>query len=424
MADIGSGYGSIAELLSRLLHSPRGQALSNTFGRQFVDTANRYGAGPFGQGTSSLNNSNAGPGAYANLGSIINRLGSGVGNLASQPQQAQPQDPMQILYQQLLDQLQSPVAQPKAVDNAAIMRQVQDALNPIYDQRARSAEEKTGRYEKDVKGMYDALAKDYERLAPEQAAQAADAQQQIQDLYGQLRSNITGSYARISQEQGDLFKQLGIEDALPDVLDDQSAAVNDASIAASENQAQQEQRYMDIGQMDQSYYREGSPIATMTGNEQATNLVNKLQDYLAQIDAERTAAIQSGYLDQLGQAQNQFSSQQSTANSETARRQEMLWQMLQGQLNGSNTKLTPDTFMAQLNPNTQQSVAQAFTQLQRSPEAVYGKVQDPRNPVPGTFVETTPQWYMAQADNMYKNGQIDAATYQALQMYMQLYFGS
>ena len=37
-------------------------------------------------------------------------------------------------------------------------------------------------------------------------------------------------------------------------------------------------------------------------------------------------------------------------------------------------------------------------------------------------VETTPEWYMAQADQMLQSGQIDPATHQALLMYMQLYF--
>jgi hypothetical protein len=59
--------------------------------------------------------------------------------------------------------------------------------------------------------------------------------------------------------------------------------------------------------------------------------------------------------------------------------------------------------------------------LERSPEAIYGKVQDPRSPVPGTFVQTTPEWYLSQADKMYQQGQIDASTHQALIMYLQLY---
>jgi hypothetical protein len=246
-------------------------------------------------------------------------------------------------------------------------------------------------------------------------------------LYGQLRSNITGDYARVSKEQAELFESLGIEDALPSVLDDQDDAVNEAAQAASELGTQQQQRYMDQGQIDSTYYREGSPLATMTGNEINVDLLNQLEEYVNQANAERSAGIQSGYLDQLNQAQGQLAQQQQGAQSESARRQEMLWQMLQGQMNARNQPAqapTVDSFMGGLPPQVQQAVAGAFTRLQRSPEAVYGKVEDKRNPVPGSFVETTPQWYMAQADQMLQRGEIDPTTYQALQMYMQLYFGT
>jgi hypothetical protein len=304
------------------------------------------------------------------------------------------------------------------------MQQVQSAINPIYDQRAKAAQNQTTRATQDVQGMYGALAKDYERLAPEQIAQAQQAKQEIEQLFGTLRSNIEGSYSRVSDEQGDLFKQLGIESALPDVLNQQQAPVQDALVAASENQAQQQQRYMDIGQMDSTFYREGSPNATMTGNEISTDMLGQLQDYLQQVEAERTAGVQSAYMDQLGQAQSLYGQQQQSAQSEAGRRQEMLWQMLQSQMKGNQQQqeLTPDTFMSQLPAQQQQAVAGAFTRLERSPEAVYGKVQDPRNPVPGSFVETTPEWYMSKADEMLQRGEIDPVTHQALLQYMQLYF--
>jgi hypothetical protein len=268
--------------------------------------------------------------------------------------------------------------------------------------------------------MYRALSNDYERLAPEQIAQADAAKKEIENLYGSLRSNIKGDYARVSDEQGDLFKSLGIEAALPDVLEEQQPAVDDALTAAAQNQAGQEQRYMDIGQEDATYYREGSPNATMTGNEISTDMLSQLQDYLGQVEAERTSGIQSAYMDQLGQANSQLGQAQQSAQGEMARRQEMLWQMLQGGMNQKQQPLTPDSYMAQLPQQLQQSVAGAFTQLQRSPEAVYGKVEDKRNPVPGSFVETTPEWFMAQADQMLKRGEIDPQTHQALLMFLQL----
>jgi hypothetical protein len=420
--------GSLIYSLSQLVRSPRIQhGLHQDFNQ--LKRIIPFIGGPFVGNTSHHSGASPIVGQWHNPGadSLGNALGSVLGTAGKIGQYLQQQnDPMTQLYSQLLDQLQQPVAQPGQVNKDDLMRQVQAALNPIYDQEAAKAQAQNTRAQADIKGMYGGLAKDFENLAPQQVAQAKDAQNQIADIYGQLRSNIEGSYARVSNDQADLFKQLGIQSALPDVLDKQQQSVTDASTAASENQAQQQQRYADIGQMDSTYYRQGSPISLMRGNEEGTNLLNQLQDYLGQVESQRAAGIQSGYMDQLGQAQNQLAQQQQAANSETDRRQQMLWQILQSQQQGQQQQqsLTPDTYMQQLPSEMQQSVAGAFTQLQRSPEAVYGKVQDPRSPVPGTFVSVTPQWYMAQADKMLQDGQIDPVTHQALLMYMQLYFGN
>jgi len=358
------------------------------------------------------------------IGRTLSSLPSMRGNIA-QPQE--PKNPLVDLYAQLIDQLQQPANVPTGIDTKDLMNQIQKAINPIYDQRTKAAEERSGRYRKEVAGMFKALADDYKQLAPQQLEQAQQSQEDIQDLYGQLRSNIKGDYARVSADQANEFKRLGIEQALPDVLAKQQAPVQDALISAAQNQAQQQQRYEDIGNTDAEYYREGSPNAILTGNNIRTDMLAELGNYLDQIDAERTSGIQTGYLDQLGQAQNRLAQQQQNAYSENSRRQQMLWEMLQSQLSGagsSNSKASAlDSYMSQLPPELQQRVASSFTQLQRSPESVYGKVEDPRNPVPGTFVETTPEWYMAQADELLKRGQIDPQTHQALLMYLQLYYG-
>ncbi len=376
----------------------------------------------------TINNAIRGASPISGNSAVLGNLARQIASQAQQQQmQPPPYDPLQDMYQQLVEQLQAPVAMPTGIDTENLMNQIKSAINPIYDQRIKSAEQTTNRGTAEIKDMYRALSNDYERLAPQQIEQAKAAQQEVEQLYGQLRSNITGNYARISDEQGDLFKQLGIEDALPSVLDEQDDAVNEAATAASQLQAYNQQRYMDMGQADATYYREGSPNATMAGNEISVDLINQLNDYVNQANAERTSGIQSGYLDQLSQAQNQLAQAQQQAQGESGRRQEMLWQMLSSQLNARNQPQqapTVDSFMGGLPPNIQDSVAGAFTRLQRSPEAIYGKVEDKRNPVPGTFVETTPQWYLAQADEMLNRGEIDQTTYQALQMYLQLYFGN
>lgn len=416
MSIIGPGYDN-ASLINRLIQLTKSPRVREIAGKAIRDLTPM----PFRSAAPSAAKTFGAAQKYRDPNGLATSFGQ-IGSILNQG--AQQQDPIAALYEQLLNQLQSPVQQPTGVDTEDLMRQVQSALNPLYDQRAESAQNQSDAARADVESMYRALSNDYERLAPEQAQQAQQAQADVEQLYGQLRSNIEGSYARVSDQQADEFQRLGIQDALPSVLEKQQAPVQEALTAASENQAQQAQRYMDIGNIDQTFYREGSPIATMAGNEISTDLLAQLSDYLKQNEAERVAGVQGAYLDQLGQAQGLLAQQQQAASSETARRQEMLFQLLQSQLQGSQQqKLTPDSFLSQLPPNLQQSVAGAFTQLQRSPEAVYGKTEDPRNPVPGSFVETTPEWYLQQADRLFQSGQIDAATRQNLIMYLQLYYG-
>jgi X-X-X-Leu-X-X-Gly heptad repeat protein len=383
-------------------------------------------AGPLGRGLSSGINQlrNGSPdvssGIGGALGSSFGRLGSSLSSLGqNQPQQ---QDPMLELYNKLVEQLSSPVQRPTGVDTEDLMSQIQKALNPLYDARAQKAQGQSDRARGEVKDMYRALSNDYERLAPVAKEQAAQAQEEIQGLYGQLRSNIQGDYSRVAKEQADLFKQLGIEEAAPEVLGEQQDMTNQALKSAQENQMQQEQRYMDMGNIDQTYYQEGSPLATMAGNEISTDLLAQLQDFLTQNESERVSGIQSSYLDQLGQANSLLAQQQQQADSEMGRRQEMLWSMLQGTMQGKQQALTPDSIMQSLDPNSQQALAKAFTSLQRSPEAVYGKARDPRN-ASAPFVETTPEWYLSQADEMLRRGEISPTTHQQLLMYIQAYYG-
>lgn len=362
-------------------------------------------------------------GASPNTGTIARRIKPTATQTPTEPPPVA--DPLMGLYQSLIDQLQAPVDMPTGIDTENLMEQIKKAINPIYDQRRQAAENQSGRARKEVQDMYRALANDFERLAPQQLEQSQAAQKQLEDMYGQLRSNMQGQYSRISQEQGDLFKQLGIQDALPDVLAEQNAPMEEALNALTQNQAGQQQRFMDMGQADATFYREGSPNAVMAGNEISTDMLAQLGDYLNQIEAERASGIQGGYLDQLSQEQNRLAQAQQQAQNEIARRQEMLWGILDSQLNPKNPqKLTSGSFLSSLPPQMGQSVSQAFTRLQRSPEAIYGKVEDKRNPVPGSFVETTPEWYMAQADEMLRRGEIDATTHQALQMYLQLNFAN
>lgn len=336
-------------------------------------------------------------------------------------------NPLGDLYESLLASLTGNIG----VDEADLMSQIRGAYDPVYDARRAAIEDAMARQEtrtergrEDVEGMYGALAEDYERLAPEQAAQADEAQAEIEAMYGQLKSNVEGNYSRIAEEQSELFQQLGIEQAAPNVLNPQAESAAKAATRADELGAINEQRYIDIGDIDETYYREGVPLANLTGSNRSADLLEQLQEYMgqrqsdiSQLEAERTSGIQSAYSSALMQAQGQAAQQQSQQTG-------MLWDILQSQMQAQQqdpAEITSGSFMGMLPPQQQAEVANAFRLIERSPEAVYGRTEDPRHPVPGTFVPTTEEWWFNKVDEMYGNQQISEGTRSALMQFLRLY---
>jgi uncharacterized membrane protein len=336
-----------------------------------------------------------------------------IGTLSGRQSASAPQDD---LLMQLLESLQEPVG----VDTGALRGQI----DPIYDARVNllkdrisRAEGRTGENRQDVEAGYEALARDYERLGPEAAAQAEEARAQIEQLYGTLASDIEGNYARIAQEQGDLFKQLGIEAAAPDVLGPQGELAAQGASRANELGAINEQRYMDIGNIDESYYRQGAPLARLQGTNRSTDLLDQLNDFISgtegeisMAEAERSAA----YNQLLAQAQSQ-SRQQESDNLR------ILMQMFESQQTNQPEIPMSQAYLSALPPELQQTVGGTVRSLERSPEVVLNRVRDPRSANPDTYTSVTDAWWLDQIDKMYESGQLSEQARQALLNYLRMY---
>lgn len=349
---------------------------------------------------------------------------SGPSGIRRSPQPgASPGGDLGDLYEQLLSQLTSPVG----VNEDDLMAQIRGQYDPVFDARRAAieqgmqrTEQRTQRGREDIEGSYEAFAQEYKDLAPEQREQAAQAQADIEQLYGELRSNIEGNYSRIAGEQEDLFAQLGIEGATEEVLDPQQEQTLQSMTAAEELGTQQQQRYMDIGNVDETYYREGAPLARLTGANRSTDLLTQLQDYLSeqemglqQLEAERTSGIQSAYNQLLSQSRSQAASQQQS-------QQQMLWQMLQSQMEGQQPQeLTPETYYQTLPPELQQEVGAAFRSIERSEAVQTGQVP---GRVGGTFVSTPDAYWLEAAEQMRSEGRISDQAYMALVNYIRMSF--
>lgn len=332
---------------------------------------------------------------------------SGMQQRTQPPQQQESQ--LGELYETLLGLLTTN----QGVNPDALMAQTRSQIDPIYDARRQDAESRTARGREDVESLYSDLSGDYKETALEQEEFAQQDQQAVEQLYGELRKNMEGNYARISEEQEEMFSQLGIEEAAPEVMAPQGEQALASMNRADELGAINEQRYEDIGNIDRDYYSEGAPLANLTGTNRSSDMLFELESFLNNLESERAAAINQQY----GSA---LSSQQGRADQMQMQQADMLWNILQRQLDATQQEpqeMTPDLFLGMLPPNTQQGVAEAYRSIERSEGAVTGQTP---GAVPGTYVSTPDAWWLEQASRMYEEGAIDKTTYDALSSYIRM----
>jgi nucleotide-binding universal stress UspA family protein len=293
-------------------------------------------------------------------------------------------------------------------------------VNPIYDARIAAlqdlmsrAEQRVGQGKQEIGDMYGALAENYEELAPQVRQQAEEAQQDVSQLFGELRSTVEGHYTKVAKEQADLYRQLGIEAAAPEVLGSQGERQAEGMALADTLGAINEQRMADIGEIDESYYRQGAPLARLTGSNKQTDLMQQLEDYLANTsseismaEAERTSAL----------AQLQAQAQREAAQQQQQQMQ-MLWQVLQSQAQAENVELTPDLLLQQLPTQLRSEVSNAYRQIERSEPILANQVS---GRIPGTSVTTPDEYWLELAQIMYENGDISSQAYSALSQLIRL----
>lgn len=223
-------------------------------------------------------------------------------------------DPFADIMQMLEDYL---ARGPGDVDEEGIRSDIEAMINPVFAARRQAienlmsrAEQRTAQNRQEVESMYGALSNQYIQQGTEQQAVAQQAAQEAAALQGQLKSNIHGNFSRIQGEQAELFKQLGIESALPEVtsgqMEAQQQGLNTADILGAS-----EQNYLqNQGRTDQAYYAQGAPLAKLEGSNRSSDLMAALEAYLAdqgdvinQLEAERSSELARAFSEVTGQAQ-------------------------------------------------------------------------------------------------------------------------
>lgn len=346
--------------------------------------------------------------------------------------------------EQLLQAMQSMVGQGMGMgtsyqpDLENLMGQITGAVDPVYDARRAAIEQLMGRATErttagraDVTGMYEALARDYGTQAGVAEQQMEEAQAEAAALQGQLKKNIQGTYSRIQEEQADLFSDLGIEAAAPEVLGAQAEDQAFQETQAAQMGTLSEDYYNQLGAADQAYYTQGAPLARLEGTNRSADLLAALQDYMAQSEAgitelegQRTGDIMSAY-NQLAMQAQQFAQQQTqqSQGNQWGQMQDLFGNLMQmgygpqEQAPGLTTSALGIAEQLGLDPNEAQQMQSMIGELGRNPALLYG---ESINPETGKPVKTTG----TQVQQMIGSLAVSQRVKQALSVWAEQAFGA
>lgn len=215
------------------------------------------------------------------------------------------------------------------VSNKELAKLLSQSVNGTYDpqiqalQQAMSgAKKRAGSARKDLKALYDDLSSYYTGRIPATQKMYGIADKDAANRTASLKNSITSDYTNRLKEQVDMYKQLGIEAAVPSATQGQYAdeagqlAIADNTGNAEEAALNQEERG------DLTYWNEGAGIAQTEGAEQQSALIQQLNDYLntqgtsiATLKGQKSAAYSQGLLE----------AKQKAADAATQRQNE-IWQ--------------------------------------------------------------------------------------------------
>lgn len=414
--EVGSALNPIASLLAR---SSQGRAGAK-IGARVLDEPNISaalqgmvsGAVP-GASTVNRRSSGAMTKGRATGAPRGKKFSSGNLGMGAPTAQANPLDQLLAMMQGMVGTT-GPTYEPDYED---LMDQIRRQVDPVYDARraaidrlSERASERVGTGRQDVEAMYNALAQDYGTQAQQAEEMLGESQQEAQQIAGQLKKNIQGSYSRIAEEQAERLQALGQEHVMPDILAEQGADQAFQESQAAQTGAAAESFYNQLGAADQAYYQQGAPLARLEGTNRSADLLAQLEDYLAQAEAgqmelegQRTSDITSAF-NQLAQQAQQFAQQQSAGQGQQQWGRMMDLFGIMAPMYGPQEQGEPVGTTSQIIASQLGLADQENTQFQRalseiidtSPALLYGQVT---NPDTGESVKTTP----AQISSIVRN---------------------
>jgi hypothetical protein len=208
-----------------------------------------------------------------------------------------------------------------------------------------AARHQTKRSKKQIKAMYNALARQYNKGAGAEVAQGKDIANAINNVAGQAASGTQASSDQLLNEQAALAQGLGVQAALPTVAAQQSADVA-KQVGNIRNYGSQEAvNQLANSGSQQRFLVRGGKNSLLEGTNRRADLVEQLQAFLQQnmgkiadIKGQRGQALAANDLAFTKSANDAAANTQDTAWTHEKDLANLLL-TLRGQNNSSNSQL-------------------------------------------------------------------------------------
>lgn len=225
---------------------------------------------------------------------------------------ATPANPLQLLQQQLFQNINSipsfatPLEQLQKQAHATINAQYDPSINMLMSQMGQ-AKTKSAKDQQSARDMYGALATDIASQIPDITNQMRQASDTASQRYDQAQQQSNADYQKNQQDQQNVLNQLGLQAA-----QQQAGAQSQQDQQYFTNQQNlQKQSALDAlqqqGNSAVTYQHNLADTSRMAGDNQASALLQQLNDYLGQANNQLTglqSAKDQGYQALLGQLQS------------------------------------------------------------------------------------------------------------------------
>lgn len=133
---------------------------------------------------------------------------------------------------------------------------------------------------KEIDEMYRALSADYAKGAANATAEGKRGAKAMQFLANEAQNQITKSANQQITEQAALAKSLGVQDAMPDVAQEQREGVQEAVNRIQQRGQRDASDQVQYGQSQSRFLDRGGKNALLEGTNRRGDLVADLQDFL------------------------------------------------------------------------------------------------------------------------------------------------